>query len=303
MVSGAVRRGRRASSASATRRSASAPRHAGEVERQAHVGGDARPGHQGRVLENERQGAVPRRPTASKPPRHHSTRPSVGCWRLAIRARRVLLPQPDGPISDTNSPSPTRRLKRCQAARAVGEDTLSADRISTAGAPDRRYGDGLGQGGLPRAGSVQLGVEVAHELGRERPVPVGLGLEQAGMDHVVVGRLPARPPSWSRSARRPCPSSTWSSRILAMPKADLRVAHLGVGGLDQRVAGRRIPHVVAPALHGRLDEGPHHLRALLQRLAGDDDRRAVGRVSRPWRRGRSSTGTPFSFAWNGSDDG
>ena len=30
--------------------------------------------------------------------------PSVGCWRFAMRARRVLLPPPDGPMSDTHSP-------------------------------------------------------------------------------------------------------------------------------------------------------------------------------------------------------
>jgi len=41
--------------------------------------------------------------------------PAVGCSKPAIIRRVVVLPQPDGPRNDTNSPFAADRLKSCTA--------------------------------------------------------------------------------------------------------------------------------------------------------------------------------------------
>ena len=49
----------------------------------------------------------------------HQRLPAVGSVRLATRRSSVLLPQPDGPISETNSPG-LRRRGRCRRGRRPG---------------------------------------------------------------------------------------------------------------------------------------------------------------------------------------
>ena len=84
-----------------------------EVERQAHVGLDRRPRHQGGVLEDE---AERRRLSPFQ-----LIAPALGSVRPAMRRSAVLLPQPDGPTSETNSPSLTVKLVRVERLDAVRE--------------------------------------------------------------------------------------------------------------------------------------------------------------------------------------
>ena len=48
-----------------------------------------------------------------------STVPSLICSKSAITRNSVVLPQPDGPIKDTNSPSPMRRSILLRALTGV----------------------------------------------------------------------------------------------------------------------------------------------------------------------------------------
>ena len=73
-------------------------------------------------------------PTRSNAPDHHRIRPSEGSIRLAMSLSSVLLPQPEGPMSVRNSPAAMVRSIGASARVPLG-NTLSADRISTTGAP------------------------------------------------------------------------------------------------------------------------------------------------------------------------
>ena len=64
--------------------------------------------------------------------------PESGRARLPIRLSSVLLPQPDGPVSDTNSPGSSRRL----ASRTATMRLSASDVVDTTSAP----APGLGLG-------------------------------------------------------------------------------------------------------------------------------------------------------------
>src|SRR2546423_1187478 len=74
-------------------------------------------------------------------------RPSLGRSRPATRLRRVLLPQPDGPTTATNSPDRTAKLTR---SMAVSSETPSGavKRLLTAmrSSTDAVFSIGLIQG-------------------------------------------------------------------------------------------------------------------------------------------------------------
>ena len=101
-------------------------RDASEVERQPHVGGRPRPRHQRRVLEHEGEACPLRR----RPKGRHA-RPS-GRSSPATRRSSVLLPHPDGPITETNSPGVTARSTGA-SARVPSSKIFSAAAISMAG--------------------------------------------------------------------------------------------------------------------------------------------------------------------------
>ena len=73
--------------------------------------------------------------------------------RLAISLSRVLLPQPDGPIRVTNSPSRTVRSTGA-SARVPFAKVFSADRTSTAGSPDAGTTGAGGTGSRSRRASA-----------------------------------------------------------------------------------------------------------------------------------------------------
>ncbi len=57
--------------------------------------------------------------------------PDVGCSKPAIMRSVVVLPQPEGPRNDTNSPRPTVRLKSFTSGRAP-EGLLKVDDVEEA---------------------------------------------------------------------------------------------------------------------------------------------------------------------------
>jgi hypothetical protein len=83
---------------------------------------------------NTKASERPLDPTLSNAPDHHRMRPSVGSSRFATSLSSVLLPQPDGPMSVRNSPDAILRSIGASARVPLGK-TLSAERISTTGAP------------------------------------------------------------------------------------------------------------------------------------------------------------------------
>src|SRR6266567_8480636 len=76
--------------------------------------------------------------------------PDDGCWRSATTRNIVVLPQPDGPIKETNSPSAICRLTldsastRPSAVSNVSEMSL----ISTTVRPGEDAGEGVAVTGV-----------------------------------------------------------------------------------------------------------------------------------------------------------
>ena len=113
-----ARERRRARPAPAPPRPSRRPRarRAGEVERQAHVGVDARPRHQRRRLEHEADAGgrvAAGRVAAAAPPRKRARRSARAS--PAMRRSSVVLPQPDGPSSVRNSPARDVEVDRLRA--------------------------------------------------------------------------------------------------------------------------------------------------------------------------------------------
>src|SRR5437016_12371123 len=57
------------------------------------------------------------RPTSSRRPSSKRIRPAVAGWRPVIRLKRVVFPEPLGPMRPTISPSSTRSARSCTARR------------------------------------------------------------------------------------------------------------------------------------------------------------------------------------------
>src|ERR1700761_902757 len=82
-----------------------------------------------------------------------SSDPELGCCRSAITRSMVVLPQPDGPMKDTNSPSATAR-STCDSASTRPSAVSKVSEISLAsttsrfgcGSIDGDDSDGAGEG-------------------------------------------------------------------------------------------------------------------------------------------------------------
>ena len=104
------------------------------------VAPDGRPGHQGRLLEDEADVAPRGRRRRPRPRPSGSARRSAAP-SPAIRRSAVLLPQPDGPSRLRNSCSPIVELEAGERDRAVGEglaDPLEPDQLAPRLAHRRR---------------------------------------------------------------------------------------------------------------------------------------------------------------------
>src|ERR1700761_6174577 len=82
-----------------------------------------------------------------------SSEPELGCCRSAITRSIVVLPQPEGPMKDTNSPSATAR-STCDSASTRPSAVSKVSEISFAsttsrfgcGSIERDCGDGADEG-------------------------------------------------------------------------------------------------------------------------------------------------------------
>src|SRR5262245_8978650 len=94
----------------------------------------------------------------------HSTRPLVGSLRPAMMRNAVDLPQPDGPSSETNSPSRTSRLSRASATTPLA-NVLPTPSSATTEALDGGGGAGQGADTLRNGLGGRSGV-ILHEMRR-----------------------------------------------------------------------------------------------------------------------------------------
>ena len=100
------------------------------------------------------------------------------------------------------------------------------------------------------------------------------------------------------------PSTICSSFIRLMPKAIWASLMFGLSAWMSLLAGAGIAFEIAlPAFQRSLDEAADDVRMFGNELGGRDHGGAVGRIAVIGEQDRSSTGTPFCMAWNGSDDG
>ena len=192
---GEARQGRRASSSAAMRAARSARGSSHRLERERDVAGGGAPRQQrlGIVLEHDRDVAA----RAADRRAGESTSPRVGAMSPTATRSAVVLPQPDGPTTQTISP---RRISNVESAEhemiAEGEidfaerdqrarhSRVPAPRFSDRRAPaSRRYGRratrglfGRGARALPR--ELLMGFEkvVAARKDRHHQAPVAIGL-------------------------------------------------------------------------------------------------------------------------------
>ena len=121
--------------APAPRRRAHRPRlarHAGQIQRQAHVGLHAGPGHQRGRLEHEGHACCPLSSSCATGLRHSSRRPSVGSSRPATIFSSVLLPQPEGPEQRDELAFVDGQVHRLQRLRAVRVGLLGRQHLDRA---------------------------------------------------------------------------------------------------------------------------------------------------------------------------
>src|ERR1700761_8251458 len=98
-----------------------------------------------------------------------SSDPELGCCRSAITRSMVVLPQPDGPMKDTNSPSATAR-STCDSASTRPSAVSKVSEISFASTTSR-FGcgssDRAGEGGAAEGANLT-------DVREDKVVPDGL---------------------------------------------------------------------------------------------------------------------------------
>ena len=158
---GEARRGRRARGSARTRSRRSRGRHAGELEPEADVVGDASPtGSAGTTGRRSRSAA---RAAAAR--RRRSTVPASGATSPSIRRSSVVLPQPLGPTRLT-------KLSRPMSRRHVLERLRPAPRGRRGGRPSRRRGGDDGRPATRAAAPAAAGRGEAGTSLRARARPL-----------------------------------------------------------------------------------------------------------------------------------
>ena len=205
-------------------------------------------------------------PAARRPAPPSQILPSVGCSNPAIIRRHVVLPEPDGPSIEKNSPSRTSRSTPSTAMTSPNRLTTPSSRTATPSCDARRLQRGRSDEPPPR---VPVGGTGAHLDGARRWAATRRGavsLEPArrrsGLEGWSIRDEPARSGRRSRAPRRssPCtPGRSW-----------------------RRPRGRpaRPPAVKMPphALTGSARSLPPHRRARSRASARSAGRRTARRV-------------------------